>query len=358
MEILHVSSSTYTVGKGESEYVRNISERLARNHEVTIFALDSHGKLPRHEIINGVTVERFKSYAPGEAFFFSMELPLRLRKTQTDILHGHNYHSFPFHVASLAKHKKFFASPLFHGTGHSRFTNVPFKLFKLLAKGRTLEKAARILAASEHEKLLLLQHFDLEPDKVVVIPRGVNYSEFRNLKRQKTGVKSILYVGRLVPYKGVQYLVEALPKLPDDVMLEIVGTGPLRKTLEERAKRLKVLDRIRFFQNLERSDLLQMYANADLFVLLSMYEAYSKVVAEALIAGTPCIVANTSALKEWVDNESCFGVEVPTELGELPDLINRAIGRRIDRKTIEKWKVTKIPDWEDVVRKLEDIYTG
>lgn len=358
MEILHVSSSHYIMGKGESEYVRNISERLARNHEVTVFALDSHGKFPRQEIINGVTVERFRSYAPGDAFFLSWEMLLRLRKTQTDVLHGHNYHSFPFHVASLAKHRKFFASPLFHGAGYSSLTDGSFKLFKWFVKGRTLEKADLVMAASEHEKLLLLQHLGLQPDKVVVIPRGVNFSEYRNLKRQKTGFKSVLYVGRLVPYKGVQYLVEVLPRLPSDVILEIVGTGPLRKTLEERAKKLNVLDRIRFYQNLERGDLLQMYANADLFILLSIYEAYSKVIAEALIAGTPCIVANTSALEEWVDNESCFGIEVPIGLGKLADLINHVIGRRISGTTIEKWKATKIPDWEDVVRKLEDIYTA
>ena len=356
MKILQVTSSSYTMGRGESEYVRNISERLARRHEVTVFATDSHGKLPKHEIINGVKVERFRSFAPDETFNFSWELLLRLRKTQTDVLHGHNYHSFPFHVAHLARHKKLLVSPLFHGAGHTSLTDSLLKLFKLFIRSRTLKKADLVLAASEHEKLLLLQHFGLEADKVTVIPRGVDLSEFTNLERQKTSSKSVLYVGRLVAYKGVQYLVEALPKLPSGVILEIVGKGPLKKTLVERAKKLNVLDRIRFSQDLERRDLLQMYVNADVFALPSRYEAYSKVVAEALTAGTPCIVADISALKEWVDNESCFGVKFPINIDELSDLLERVLEANIDSHRMKKWIGTKIIDWNEVVAKLEAIY--
>jgi glycosyltransferase involved in cell wall biosynthesis len=152
-------------------------------------------------------------------------------------------------------------------------------------------------------------------------------------------------------------LVEVLPKLADDVVLEIVGTGPIKPFLEKRAMELKVYDRVRFYENLPRRELLQKFADADVFVLLSRYEAYSLVVAEALTAGTPCIVANTSALSEWIDNETCFGISVPVSIGKLANIINYVLDNDMDRGAFRKWMGTKILDWNDVSNMLEKIYT-
>jgi len=92
------------------------------------------------------------------------------------------------------------------------------------------------------------------------------------------------------------------------------------------------------------------------FALLSTSEAYSLVVAEAIAAGTPCIVADMSALSEWVDNESCFGVYVPSNLDELAKLINSVLDNGVDRQAMRKWMATKILDWNDVTTRLERIY--
>jgi glycosyltransferase involved in cell wall biosynthesis len=154
----------------------------------------------------------------------------------------------------------------------------------------------------------------------------------------------------------VQYLINVLPKLDNNIFLEIVGKGPYRKVLEDRAKQLKVYDRVLFFQDLPRRDLLKKYADADVFILLSQYEAYSLAVAEALMSGTPCIVANTSALVEWVDNQTCFGVNMPVDLDELARVINFVLNSEVDKQAMKKWVGTKILDWNTVVERLEKIY--
>jgi glycosyltransferase involved in cell wall biosynthesis len=358
MKILHVCSAAYIMGGGVSEYVRNISERLAHKHEVTVFASNPTGKLPRYEVINGVRIIRYQCYAPGGAYYLSLELPMLLRKAKFDVVHAHNYHGFSFHVAGvLAKYNKFVVSPCFHGAGHTSFRNSVIRTFKLFGK-RTLKQADYILAASEYERFLLCQHFGFKPNEIAVIPRGVVFSEFEGLKRRSRSFRSVLFVGRLIDYKGAQYLVEALPKLPDDVILEIVGKGPLRSSLEARAKRLGVFDRVRFYQNLKRRELLQMYADSDVFVLPSRYEAYSKVVAETLTAGAPCIVASTSALKEWIDNKSCFGVDFPIDVEKLARSIVSVLEGDFNRESAQKWIGTKIIDWNDVVSRLEEVYSN
>jgi len=355
MEILQVCPDSYGVTGGISVHVKNICERLARGHDVTVYATNRGSRLPRYKLMNGVKVERFNCYAPSEAYFFSLEMLLRLRKVKFDVVHAHSYHAFPCHLSVVAEARRFVVTPHFHGVGHTTFRNSLIRLLKPFGK-RTLRKADKIVAVSEYEKSLMRQQFGFNPDKVVVVPNGVDFGEFSGLKRRNRDFKSILYVGYLIGFKGVQYVIEVLPKLADDVVLEVVGHGPLKPFLERRARELKVRDRVRFYRDLSRRELLQKYVDADVFVLLSRYEAYSIVVAEALAAGTPCIVADTSALSEWVDGESCFGLRVPVKLDELARLIDYVIDNGVDRRVTKKWIGTKILDWNDVAERLEDIY--
>ena len=313
LRILQVCPGAYVSGLGGvSEHVVRISEGLAKlGHDVTVFATNPGG-LPWFEVSNGVKVRRFKRFAPGRAYFFSPTMFLALLAANGfDVIHAHSFHAFPMHFASLAGCKRFVVTTHFHGAGHSTLRNLLFRLFGLFG-WLTLLKADVIVAVSDFERSLLLERFRLDEHKVVVVPNGVNFGEFEGIKRHSRGFRSILYVGRLEEYKGVQYLVEVLPKLAVDVILEIVGGGSLRGFLEQRASQLGVSGRVRFYQNLTRKNLLQLYKDADVFMLLSRYEAYGLVVAEALASSTPCVVANTSSLSEWVDGETCFSNSAPS----------------------------------------------
>jgi glycosyltransferase involved in cell wall biosynthesis len=356
MNILQVCPVPFgTPEGGVAEYVNNVSKFLARKHTVTVYGTNPKQSFPRVEYVDGVKVERFKHYSPSGAYLFSIELPLRLRKSKFDIVHGHGYHSFPLHFCTLAKCNKFIASAHFHGHGHTPFRNSLLELLKPLGK-RTLLKADKIVAVSEYEKYILEKTLKLDSSKIIVISNGLNLSEFSNLKRNKRDFKSMLYVGALYSYKGPQYLIEVLPKLDDDVVLEIVGKGPLRKSLEMRAKELKVCERVRFYQDLPRSELLQKYVDADLFVMLSRYEAYSIVVAEALVAGKRCILSRTSALTEWIDEENCFGVDFPIQINKLARLARKVFDLGLNNNNGKKWIGKKIIEWKDVADQLERVY--
>ncbi len=342
-------------GSGVGEHVWNIAVRLAKRHDVTLFGLNPDGRYPRHDVVDGVKVERFRHFYPSDSYFFSLELPLRLRQGEFDVVHGHSYHAFPMHFSALAKCKRFVVTTHFHGEGHSVFRDSLFRLFKPFG-GMSLRKADVIVAVSEFEKRLLCKKFKIDSDKVVVIPNGVDLDEFNGLKRHNRGFRSILYVGRLEWYKGVHYLVEVLPRLEKDVVLEIVGKGPLRSFLEARAKQLSVDGRVLFFENLPRNELLQKFVDANAFVLLSKFEAYSIVVAEASAGGSPCIVANSSALREWVDNGTCIGVDFPIDAEELAETIRYVLNNHVGRSVVGKGIGTKIRDWDDVAEQIEQIY--
>ena len=355
MNILQVCPDPYGKTGGLAFHIKSISERLAKKHNVTVYATNRGLKYPKHELINSVRVERFNCYAPGEAYYFSLEMLLKLRKAKFDIVHAHGYHAFPFHFAVEAERKELVATPHFHGSGHTALRKSLLELLKPFGK-RTLKEADKIIAVSEYEKSLIREEFDCHPEKIEVIPNGVDYNEFLGLKRRDKGYRSILYVGYLVDYKGPQYLVEVLPRLDKDIVLEIVGKGPARPFLEKRAFELGVLDRVKFSQDLTRKELVQKFVDADVFALLSKYEAYSIVVAEALTAGTQCIVTNTSALQEWVDDETCFGVDFPISLNRLGEMVNSVMDNRIEKQSLGKWRGKKVLDWNEVTSRTEAVY--
>jgi glycosyltransferase involved in cell wall biosynthesis len=265
-----------------------------------------------------------------------------------DIVHAHDYHGFPALYAAQSKDKnRLVFTPHLHESGATPLRRLLHIPYKYLAR-QIFEKADKVVCVSNYEKDLVVRRFSYAKDRVVIISNGINPEEFKSLNRDIPRKKSILYVGRLEKYKGVQYLIEALSKLDDDIDLEIVGKGPYEKQLLRLSHKLKASNRVKFHSDLSRMQLLQKYVESAVFVLLSKYEAYSICVAEALAAGTPCIVAKTSALEDWVDCRNCFGVSYPIDISELAFTINDVIGKKVGP--------IQLPTWDNAVNRLNMVY--
>lgn len=349
MNILQVSPGYLPAIGGVEEHVRNISERLAAGHEVTVFTADPSGKLPREEKVNGVLVKRFNSFSPGNAYHISLDMLKELRQAKFEIVHGHNYHAFPLFFSRYAQKRRFIVTPHYHGQGATLTRNTLLRMYKPLGK-KIFREAHNVIAVSNYERGLVLKDFKIDADKIITIPNGLELAKFKKLKRASKDRQTILYVGRLEEYKGVQYTIRALPLLNENIRLEIVGSGPYKESLLGLARKLGAEHRVDFYQSLSQDELLHRYAEADIFVQLSRYEAYGITVAEALAAGTPCIVADATALSEWIDNKNCAGINYPIDINTLVKLINESIGR--DVYDIKLW------DWDEVTAELLKIYSG
>ncbi len=337
---------------GVETHVYEIAKRLAKKFDVEVLTTDPSGKLPKFEKMEGFTIRRFKSYAPSNAYYFSLELYRFLKRSEYDIVHAHNYHAFPALFAALASKNRFVFTSHYHAFGHSFFRNLLHKPYKVLG-GKIFEKADAIICVSNYEKSLVLKNFKVDESKIHVIPNGVNLEEFKDVseikKRKDNSVKTILYVGRIEKYKGLDYVIKALKFLPKNYILEIVGKGSYKPKIVELARKLGVIDRIRFYQDLSRYELIRRYANADVLILLSKFEAYGIVVAEALASKTPCIVAKTSALVEWIDNRNVFGMDYPIDVKSLVNLIENVSEVRVSR--------VRLPTWDETVKMVEKVYS-
>ena len=339
---------------GVETHVYEVSKRLAKEFDVEVLTTDPTGKLAKIEEIEGFTVRRFKSLAPSDSYYLSPGLHryLKRKSGEYDIVHAHSYHAFPaLHAAMTKKENELIFNPHYHGKGHSLVRNLLHKPYKPLGS-KIFDKADAVICVSEYEKNLVLKNFNVDKRIVHLIPNGVNLDEFKDIekfKESKESNKVILYVGRLEKYKGLDYVIEALARLGSEFILEIVGKGPYKQNIVKLANKLGVLNRIRFYQDLSRRELIEKYAKADVFVLLSKHEAYGIAVAEALAAKTPCIVANEAALREWVDDKSVFGVDYPVNVEKLTELIKNIAGAEVAKNN-------KLVSWEDVVAQIKRVY--
>lgn len=92
MKIIQVCPRFFPDIGGIETHVYEISKRLAKDNDVYVYTTDPTGKLPKQEMIEGVNVLRFKSFAPNEAYFFSPLMYFALKKQSCDILHVHSFH--------------------------------------------------------------------------------------------------------------------------------------------------------------------------------------------------------------------------------------------------------------------------
>ena len=174
-------------------------------------------------------------------------------------------------------------------------------------------------------------------DKCVAVPIGIEPVRFDPDKAQAfrdryPGKRIILSVGRLVPYKGFRYLVDALGRLPDAYHLVIGGTGPLRDELEAQIRENGLDSRVTLLGYVPSEDLPSWFGACDLFVLSSVMktEAFGIVLIEAMSCGKPVVATRIPGSGvSWVNQEGVSGLNVsPADAAALAEAIRRVADGR------------------------------
>lgn len=352
MKIIQVCPRYYPDIGGVETHVQEISERLVKHgFNVEVVCTDPYGNLLKKEVINKVSIIRFRSYAPGNAYYLAPQIFLYLKNNYADAIHAHSYHALPAMFAALAKGgRKLVFTPHYHRGGHTPARNFLHTIYRPFG-GKIFDRADKVVCVSEYEQKLVMSDFGVPEMKIEKIPNGLNLEEFADLTPERNG-DTLLYVGRLEKYKGVQHIISALPQL-DGFELVIVGKGPYENDLRELADKLGVSEHISWQSDVTREELLRHYASADVFLMLSTHEAYGITVAEALASGTPCVVAENGALKEFADNKMCFGLRNPAIVQKLAEKIFEV--REIKTGFSDVLK-DKIKSWDEVADEHERLY--
>lgn len=164
----------------------------------------------------------------------------------------------------------------------------------------------------------------------MLIPNGVETARFCPIDRPPNAKVKILFIGRLIPRKGFQRVVAALPTLRQlagrPFTVEVVGSGAARPTLDSLAEELKVTDLIQYVGLVPYDQLEQSYQYADIFVLTSLSEGMPSVILEAMGCGLPIIASdvggNNEIVKEGVNGFLVKGDDVARLATHLAALVN------------------------------------
>lgn len=349
MKLCYVTSRYRPHTGGIETHVSELATRFAdRGHDVTVISADSGTyadgrQLPTNEVIDGVQIRRTRAIAPGGAIHVAPGILQAIQQCNPQLIHAHNYHSLPLAVAAYAADEEcpFVVTPHYHASSPSNIRNYLLSIYKPVGRW-ALHRADRVLAVSKWEAEQLSADFDLS---AAVVPNGINIDRFREAEPVSTPTSRpyILCVGRLERYKGVQHVIQALPKLPD-YDLVVAGDGPYREDLRRLARRAGVADRVHLKGYVPDSDLPGLYAGGAVHVTMSEFEAYGITVAEALAAGTPCVVRRAGALADWADRADCVGVTP----GRLCDGIRAAVGRPAPSDNL--------PTWDDTTDAVAAVY--
>jgi glycosyltransferase involved in cell wall biosynthesis len=162
---------------------------------------------------------------------------------------------------------------------------------------RLARHADGLIAASSAARARLLA-FGIAEDRIAVALQAADVETFRASASGKSRGEHpvrVISAGRLVPDKNFGMLIEAFAKAgltPADAQLEIAGAGFLEGQLKQLATRLGVS--VRWLGHLPPADLPDLYANADVYALISTYEPFGVAVREAAAAGLPIVCSKTA----------------------------------------------------------------
>jgi glycosyltransferase involved in cell wall biosynthesis len=289
---------------GIERTVANLARRLARRgFGVEVVTTDPTGQLPSVEEDDGVVVRRFPTVAGDSVYFVAPELGSWLWRNAArfGLIHAHSYHTPLALQAALAARRAsvpLLLSPYYHGTGHSLARRALHLPYRPLA-GWLVRRAERMVYISETERALLERRHGT-PRSHVVAPCGVEVERVRGgvMPAAAYRRRTILAVGRLESYKQTDRLVAALPYLPPEYEVVVIGSGPLRPRLEQLADRLGERERLRLLDHVSQQELSAWYRCADAFVSLSRHESFGLTVLEGAASGAPAVVSDIPAHRE------------------------------------------------------------
>lgn len=366
MKILQVNKLYYPWIGGVEKIVQQIAEGLNKknNLEIEVLCCSSKGKR-KVEKINEVKVWQSKSLG----IIFSMPLSLdffrlfRKLSKKVDLIDLH----FPFPLADLAI---FLFKPKTPIIIHYHCDIVKQKFFAFLLKPiifQTLKKAKKIIVSNPNliKNSPYLKRFQ---NKCQIISFGVDLNKFQKTTEQEIEIQKIkekygnfvLFVGRLIYYKGVKYLIEAMKDIK--MNLVIIGCGPLEKSYKLQAISYKLQNRVFFLPEQKDKDLINFYHACEVFVLPSVFksEAFGIVLIEAMACAKPVISTELGTGTSWNNQNGITGFIVPPRNSQALSLAiqkiinNKKLAQEMGQAAQER--VLKCFTLEKMVEKTKGIY--
>jgi rhamnosyl/mannosyltransferase len=288
------------------------------------------GRRTVSEIVGGVPVTRAGALLHVGSVWVAPSLIRLLRRLETDLLVLHEPNPMALLAYAIARprhrlivwyHSEVIRPRWRYKLIYEPFLEVPLRrAIRIFVSSPALVEHAAALGPHRHR-------CEVIPFGLAVAPGGARatHPSVQQVRSKWSG-PIVLFVGRLVPYKGVHVLIEALRGL--DAAAVIVGSGPLRDALAAQAQQSGVADRTFFLGSLDDESVAAWYEACDVLVLPSVTraEAFGLVQLEAMARAKPVISTRLESGVPWVNQDGVTGFTVtPGDAGALRSAVQRLI---------------------------------
>jgi len=329
--VLHVYKDYFPPVMGGVEMTINLLAEGCRSRFETTVLVNSGDRTNSETLINGVRVVKVSEWrraasAPVSPAFVTA---LAREARQADILHFHH----PNPTGDLARFLSRPTAPAVM-TYHSDVVRQKWAMIGYGPLQQWMMNHCEVIMPTSPNYMASSPWLQRHTSRCTVVPLGIRVEEFDGTPDLTLSAKSfrnayqrplVLFVGRLRYYKGLQYLVRAMPHIDADLLL--AGTGPMQNELVQMAAQLHVADRVHFLGDISDEEKLIAYHAADVFCMPSHLrsEAFGLSQVEAMASGLPVVSTRIASGVPFVNQDGVSGLTVepenPAALAEAINLI-------------------------------------
>jgi glycosyltransferase involved in cell wall biosynthesis len=345
-----------------------LAKNLAKKHDVTVVTSFDAGTV-QHETISGINVIRCgkkRNYSQGGSFIDRLSFIFSAIKTgkklDTDIVDGYNFISYIvayeiskfLHIPRVATYHDVWLGEWVKNVGL-----INGIIGEILERYVLSKKWDKFIAVSNYTKQKL-KNKGIREDNISVVYNGIDLENYTisNDKEENT----ICYVGRLVKYKKVDDLINAVEIVKNDISgikLNIVGSGPEEKNLKKIVSEKNLKDNVKFLGFLKsHSEVMNYLKRAKLFSLPSIVEGFGMVTVEAVACETPYVNSKIPPTVEITNNGLGGILYEPENVSQLSEYIKTLLEDNILylQKQNECKNLSKNYDWNELSNILENEY--
>lgn len=345
----------------ETFIAREIAGLRERGHEIDIFSLFA----PDDSVPPGVEFGWKSHWERLRHHFFPLREERKLAHEWKKHLAVGNYHLAIAHFASLPSTialRTALRLPLVISM-HARDIYVEAD-----AMPEKMLKAAAVICCTKAAEQHLREKYPQQADKISTIYHGLPARWLQEMPREHIYMSNeplrLLAVGRMVEKKGYAILLQAIKRCEFPISLQLIGDGPLRKSLTTLRDNLNLTNIVDMPGWLNESELLSAYRTADLFCCPSIIapdgdsDGLPNVLVEAMSCGLPAVASNISGIPEAIEHEVNGLLVPPGNIDALTAAIARGLNYPVMHRFREKAaeKVRNNFDGEVWLNKLEELF--
>lgn len=245
---------------------------------------------------------------------------------------------------------------------HPKQPDNPYYIYDAQLEGNAFHKSNKVLTVSDSYKKELMDTYFLEEDRIVNIMNGVDNDFLKSVPYDKELRDSydnkkplVVFVGRLVPTKGVQFVLKAIREMPNHHFVLISSISPTVEDLNPLVKTLRKMqetyDNFEWINNNQEKKW-EIMKVADVGVVPSLHEPFGIVGLEWLGLGVPLIVSNVGGLGEFCNDKNSVVINPNSD-----ELINALKSFKRDESKVTEGLVTAESfNWKKVANKIKNVF--